>query len=170
MLWFSLRGESSLINQQVNGASKFNNCEVQINHCCQCWLRCYLFKTVKFKQQLFLSSIQIHTAHSPGHQTRMSPQNWASFLAVTKWGRRKEIELQPERRPILMTERSWQLQVNNSSFCQLCVRFHPWSWGWKADQALASNSSCTTGTSNTSLVVNLLTNNTRAWTMVCDHS
>lgn len=99
----------------------------------------------------------------------MSSQSQASFLAVRKWGRRKGIELHPERWPILVTERSRKLQVNNSLSCQLCVMFHPWSWGWKGDQALASYSSGPTGTSNRLFVVDLLTNNMRAWTMVHEH-
>lgn len=128
MLWFSLGGESSLISHQVDAASKFNNCEVQINHCCQCRLRLYSFKTVKFKQQYFYPASRQHGSQPPATGLeclpRAGPHSW---LSVGKWGRRKQVELQPQRWPIHVTERLRKLKVNNSLSCRLCVRFHPWA-------------------------------------------
>lgn len=170
-LWFSLQGKSSLINQQVDGASKFNNCEVQINHSCQCWLRLYSFKSVKFKQQSSSPASRHTRLTAPTHGLECLPRvRLHSRPSVGKWGRRKEVELQPERWPILVTERSWKFKVNNSLSCPLCVRFHPRSCWWKGNQALASYSSCTTGPSNPLFVADLLTSNMRAWTMVQDCS
>lgn len=144
---------------------------MQINHCCQCWLRLYLFKTVKLTQQYSYpaSGHTWLTALPQGLNVFPEPSLIPScLLGSGEGGRGLNYSLRDD--PFLVTEGWWKLHMNNSLSCLLCIRFHPWSWGWKGDQAQASHPSCTAGASNTLLVVDLLTSNQRAWTMVCDRS